>query len=137
MSRYTTADWFGAKALCKSFGLELATFETLTEAETFIQVAKENQFIKTNVHPHFLVDGMTLTPNSTTDWYWTKTGEKIPFPLPWREGEPNFAFDGTEYCISVFLQAPDNLGFNDVRCQIEERPYICQRMDYLIHVNSN
>jgi len=137
VSRYATADWFGAKALCKSFDLELATFETLIEAEKFIQVAKENQFIKTKIYPHVFVDGMTLTPNSATDWYWTRTGEKIPFTLPWKVGEPNFAFNGTEYCISVFLQAPDNLGFNDVRCQIEETRFICQRIDAFIPVRIN
>jgi len=136
VSRYTTADWFGAKALCKSFGLELATFETLTEAETFIQVAKENQFIKANIHPHVIVDGMTLTPRSITDWYWTRTGEKIHFTLPWRKNEPSFQGD-IEYCMSLFLHEAHDLGFNDIRCQNEALPYICQRMDYLIPVRTN
>jgi len=136
VSRYAIADWYGAKALCKSFGLELATFETRTEADTFIQIAKENQFIKTNAHPYVIIDGMTLTPRSTTDWYWTRTGERIYFTLPWRVGEPNFA-DGVEYCMSLILQEQFNIGFNDFRCQNIGDPFICQRIDYFIPVRMN
>jgi hypothetical protein len=136
MSRYDTADWFGAKALCKSFGLELATFETLTEAETFIQMAKEFYLIKGNAHPYVIIDGMTLTPLSTTDWYWTRTGEKIPFTIPWREGEPNFMND-IEYCMALILQEQFSIGFIDFPCQTYEHPFICQRIDYLIPVRMN
>jgi len=82
VSRYAKDDWFGAKAICKSFGLELATFETLTEAETFLNVAYENDFIKSLALKHFYVDGMTLTPHSTTDWYWTRNGKQIAFTIP-------------------------------------------------------
>ena len=116
--------------------MELATFETLNEAETFLNVAYENAFIKAYHLSHFYIDGMTLTPNSTTDWYWTKNGEKISFSIPWQPDEPNFD-SNVEYCLSVWIQDIKVIGFNDGQCQNIEWPFICQRIDYFVAVNFN
>ena len=65
--KYAGLNWFNAKATCISFGLDLASFETLPEAQAFIKMAIENDFIKSNGITHLIIDGMANTPKSTTD----------------------------------------------------------------------
>ena len=77
---------------------------------------------------------MTLTPRSPTDWYWTKNGEKISFPIPWQPDEPNFDYN-EEFCLSVWIQNVRVIGFNDGRCLSSLWPYICQRIDYFVAGN--
>jgi len=79
---------------------------------------------------------MTLTPRSPTDWYWTRNGEKIAFTIPWQPGEPNFEND-LEYCLSVWIQDVEIIGFNDANCQNQTWPFVCQRFDYFIPVRMN
>ncbi|CAG9807027.1 unnamed protein product [Chironomus riparius] len=135
-SKYLRTDWFGAKVNCKAFNLELATFETLTEAQTFLNMAWNHNFIMSHNLTFFLIDGMTLTPKSTTDWYWTKNGEKISFKIPWQPDEPNFEFE-EEHCLSVWIQDVKAIGFNDCKCQKLTWPFICQRIDYYIPIRAN
>jgi hypothetical protein len=135
-SRYAIANWFEAKAICKSFDLELASFETLAEANFFLNLCYDNDFIQSYGLTHIHIDGMTQTPNSTTEWYWTNSGKKISFSIPWHPGQPDFF--GDEYCFS-FMASPlaNVLGFNDMRCNDYIAPFVCQRIDFSIPVRLN
>ena len=123
-SRYAKSSWFKAKSICKSFDLELVSFETLNEAQVFLDICKNNEFIKSLGSPYIHVDGMTQTPHSPTEWYWTNSGRKVSFRIPWQNGQPDF--DGDEYCLSVVA----NEGFNDLPCETYIGSFICQRLDY-------
>lgn len=77
-----------------------------------------------------LVDGLTLTLKSTTDWYWTDNGEKIPFEIPFITGEPNNYQNLNKNCLALedtFLP----YRFFDFPCikstNILEFPPLCQK----------
>ncbi|CAG9807028.1 unnamed protein product [Chironomus riparius] len=136
VSRYAKTTWMNAKTYCKSFDLDLVSFETLTEVYNFIDMAKENSFVKSLGGVHMLVDGMTPTPNTTTEWYWTNTGTKVSFTLPWQEGEPNFLNNG-EYCLALSAHEVSTLGFNDFPCDVGLSPFVCQRADFYVPLRAN
>ena len=136
MSKYLRTNWLKAKSICKSFDLELASFETLAEAENFINIAKNHPFVISYGGNHMLVDGMTDTPNTKTEWFWTKTGTKVSYSLPWQKGEPNFLNEG-EYCLAISAHEPSTLGFNDIPCQLGLIAFVCQRIDYFVPVRIN
>jgi len=96
-----------------------------------------NAFIQSYGTTHIHIDGMTLTPRSTTDWHWTNSGNRISFPIPWQPGQPDF-HKNNEYCFS-FIAGQDFFaqGFNDIECKDYIAPFVCQRLDSFIPVRTN
>lgn len=134
MSRYLKADWGQAKAICKTFDLELASFETITEAHTFLHMCEKSSLIPSE-KVFYLTDGMTVTPRSSNkdNWYWTNSGKKISYDLPWTGVQPDF-YRGIEYCLSIGrVKGNDTLGFNDYTCVSGVIHFICQKVDFYIH----
>lgn len=129
MSRYALADWYQGKIICKSFGLELVSLETLTEAEYFYNLCHNNDVTVGWI----FIDGMTLTPKSSTDWYWTNSGKKISYPIPWFPGQPD-NYNEDEQCLTI---SHTNFLFNDQVCQNYPSLFVCQRIDYFISRSSN
>lgn len=124
--------WGEARAICKSFDFELTTLETLSEAKAFLSMADNNSYFKSFAGVYFIIDGTTLTPKSTTDWYWTQSGKKIQFPIPWGTGQPDFS-NNLEFCFSFGRRsASENFGFNDLRCFETIYQFVCQRIDMVI-----
>jgi len=76
----------------------------------------------------FHMDGMTNTPLSIDNWYWTNTGKKISFTILWAEGEPNSPY---ESCLS-FKTPSTGIGINDTTCQYAVIPFVCQRIDFYV-----
>lgn len=125
--------WGEARAICKSFGFELTTFETLLEARTFFSMADNHSYFRIFDRVFFIIDGTTLTGKSTTDWYWTQTGKKIQFPIPWGRTQPDFG-GNFEYCGSFGrLTGADKFGFNDLKCFENLYQFVCQRVDFFMH----
>lgn len=123
--------WGEARAICKSFDLELATFETLSEAAKFLSMADNHSIFKSFAGVYFLIDGTTLSPASSTDWYWSKSGKKIQFPISWLSGQPDNG-NISEYCFSFGRRnATEKFGFNDLRCFEVIYHFVCQKMDFV------
>ena len=123
------ASWGESKSICKAFGLELVTLETLKEANYFLEIAENSETKKLAIPFWIFIDGMTLTPKSTTDWYWTESGEKISFSIRWASDQPD-NWRGNEKCFSIGKRYPnDKFGFNDHACSNVNLPFICQRID--------
>lgn len=105
-------------------------FETRNEARAVMTMAENNSILKKMTSIWLYVDAVTLTPKSTTDWYWTKTGKKISFPMDWIPGAPG-SLEQLCLCISKpSLNA--NFGFNDIECSDFQRNIICQRNEFYI-----
>jgi len=138
--RELKADWAQSKVLCKAFDLELATFETLTEALTFLSIIENNSHIAVLPTPkYFYIDGYTTSGPSKTDWYWTRNGNKIMYPIPWAPYEPTYG-DYNEHCLSIGKNRLDlDWGFNDIHCQNQEKNFIfiCQRIDFYLPIRVN
>jgi hypothetical protein len=113
------APWLESRAICRSYDLELTTIETLLEAQTVINLSKISGF-------GGFIDGMTLTLKSPTDWYWTKSGKKLSFALPWRSGEPNNYNNVNEACLVL-----SGTGFNDAPCS-NIYSFLCQKIDLMV-----
>ena len=119
-SKLFKVNWVEAKAICKAFDLELATFETSEEAKNFLNITANFE------HHYVLVDGIALTQESPTDWYWTNSGKKIPYDIEWADGEPNY-YEAEERCLSIGIgNKKKYLGFNDYQCWSDTIPFICE-----------
>jgi len=79
---------------------------------------------------------MTPSGNTSIDWYWTNTGTKVSYSIPWQNGGPDF-FNGIEYCLSFTGNEPSHVGFNDHPCFGLLTPFVCQRIDYFVPARAN
>ena len=128
-----TAPFGESRAICRSYGLELVTLATLNETRAFLNMADNCKNLR---DLEILVDGASPSSNLATDWYWTKTGEKITFPIPWYTGQPN-GFNNVQFCLSIYKEnASKYFGFNDASCT---NPFLfaCQRNELYIPKNSD
>lgn len=77
-------------------------------------------------------DAITLSSiASTTDWYWTRTGKKLSFPIDWYPGNPNGNND-EQGCMCIG-RATLSLTFkyNDCYCYgVYKIP--CQRTEFFL-----
>lgn len=82
-----------------------------------------------------MTDGMAVTPRLTNkdNWFWTNSGKKVSYDLPWTGTQPDFA-RGTEYCLTIGrVGGNDTLGFNDYTCVNGIIHFICQNVDFYVH----
>jgi len=124
-----------AKAICKAYNLELVTFETITEALMVMNMCENNQFIQSVSNPTrfwILVDGMTTAAPSSTEWFWTNTGKKVSFVIPWAPNQPDF-YNNEEFCLAIGkdLTTP-SYRFGDYPCINIGSPFLCSRLDYML-----
>ena len=126
--RYLKATWIEAKTICKAYDLELASFKTFEEANAVMDMIRNNaQLGSIDSHLWVFIDGIALTPRSTTDWYWTGTGEKTDFAMSWLPGQPDTA-GNAEYYLSIGRFKKDGtLGFNDIPGRDHLNKFLCQK----------
>lgn len=109
LPRYMKLTWPAVRSVCKSYGMDIGTFDTLDELNAFISMGR-NHVPKLGGSYH--VGAVTLTPKSPNDWFWVTTGEKINYQLPWASGQPD-THRGVQYCLRIIL--PDYT-FDDFDC---------------------
>ena len=109
--------------------MELATFETRDEALNFINFLEEHEYFKASLRL-INVDGITDSQGSPTEWYWTNSGEKIPYSIPWAAGQPD-NFYNNEPVLSVGrISMNDSIGFNDAPANYAAR-FACQKTELI------
>ncbi|KAG5675478.1 hypothetical protein PVAND_005379 [Polypedilum vanderplanki] len=129
--RYFISNWINARIICQNYGLELATFSTLEEFNAVPEMFYE--FVNSLITPsNIYVNGMTLTPKSSDDWYWVNPQQKIGWSLPWCSGEPNNFEDKGEWCLSVSRNSDGTLCFNDMPCSVIESSFLCQKTEVFV-----
>lgn len=122
--------WGEARAICKSYGLELMTLETLQEANLFLTMADNHSYFRTVNGICSSIDATTLTSKSPTDWYWSQTGKKVSFQIPWFPGEPGGA---PEFCLGICRASSTiKFGYHDIPCDTWVYRFVCQRFDIFI-----
>jgi len=132
LTRWFGDSWSRAKSFCASFNLQLATLETLEEARRLLYLADSNPFFKIyTTSSSFYIDGMTSTLKSTTEWFWTDSGNKFSFPIPWLPGQPDNA-NGDERCFGFRRTThSQNYGYSDFTCTAVPH-FVCQRIDLFL-----
>jgi hypothetical protein len=112
--------------------LELLTLETNAEAEVYLNLLDTNVFLRSQVNAWILVDGFVMTPGSRTDWYWTKTGKKISFPIRWLVNYPT-----KRSCLALYKPSiNDRFYFYDDSCTYAATA-ACQKTDILTPQSEN
>ncbi|CAG9805264.1 unnamed protein product [Chironomus riparius] len=96
LSRNVWLTWAEALSFCKSYNLEFLTLDAPEEAEAYFNLVDTNAFFKTQSTAWFYVDAFAMTLNSRTDWYWSTTGQKVSFPIPWHPNHPRH-----QYCLCL------------------------------------
>lgn len=130
-TRHFKASWVEARSFCHSYGLEFLSLDTLEEARTLQSFSDNNSNLRTSTSVWLYIDGVSMSVNSLTDWYWTKSGDKISYTIPWHPGTPNNAASN-EYCLT-FGKASINqkFGFDDAKC--DSSTFVaCQRVDFFV-----
>ena len=117
--RFFRIGWLSAQLFCKSYEMELASFENIEEVNKVFDLLNADSHSMTT--GYVLVDGITLTPGSH-DWYWTQNGRKISFSIPW---EPKNPSGGNEQCLGM---AKNEKNFNDIDCKSHESTFLCQKV---------
>ena len=112
------------RAICRSFGMDTVSLDTVDEQNTFLNICNKNRAILDSSMT--LIGGYTRTPRSTNDWYWVNSGNRVNYTLKFSQGQPDFAYD-REYCLSVW--GKPSVSFNDVGCgPPENRKFFCQKI---------
>jgi hypothetical protein len=114
--------WHEAKMLCKSYGLELVSFDSAEEMTNFTET--ENIFTT-----YVYIDGIKkMTGNTTFEWYWAGTGEQLKFSPRYDYREPNGG--AGERCM-CFIKRSNETFFHDVDC-VNGIPaqFICQSREF-------
>jgi len=125
--RYITATWIEAKAICHSYDMELASFKTLTEANAIITLVDMNADLGPRDNLWIFIDGVTLAARSPTEWYWSGTGEKIDFAMPWLPTQPD-TNGGIEWFLSIGKHKKEQrTGFNDIPGNNFVNTFLCQK----------
>jgi hypothetical protein len=102
--------------------------ETLEEARAVTCMIDNESTLKQLNSTWLWIDGVTLTDKSKTDWYWTKTGKKISFPIDWYPGQPS----GNQFCLCIGKSTINSkCGFNDGICSGSFQ-FICQRTEFFL-----
>jgi hypothetical protein len=94
--------------------MEFARFESFAEFQYVSHKLREKESI---IFKYLLVDGMTTSIKSKTEWFYTVNGQKISFDIPWEKGEPNDLNNG-EYCMMLAESGESYLPyrFGDISC---------------------
>jgi Lectin C-type domain len=123
--RYTTATWYDAQAISKSWGTELAALKSSTEASTLSNILN----LRSNLLPSvvYYIGGYSNTPKTSTEWYWTDDDTRANYVLPWKVGEPNFA-NNNEYCL-VLDPLTNYAQMNDDNCN-KQYAFVSQKIIY-------
>lgn len=103
--------------------------ETLEEARALTCMMDNDSTLKQLNSTWLWIDGITLTEKSTTDWYWTKTGKKISFPIDWYPGQPT---GNGQFCLAVGKATINaKFAFNDGTCSGSLK-FVCQRIEFFL-----
>jgi hypothetical protein len=101
--------------------------ETLQEARGFLSMTENESNIKILNEIWLWVDAVTLSDKSTSDWYWTKSGKKISFPIDWSPGNPG---GNGQFCLVAGKPTiHTKFAFNDGNCGSSFK-FVCQRIDF-------
>ncbi|CAG9798113.1 unnamed protein product [Chironomus riparius] len=125
--RYISATWIEAKAICQTYGMELASFKTLAEANAVITLVEMNADLKNRDNLWIFINGVALAAQSKTEWYWTDSGQKIDFVIPWLINQPD-TNGGTEWFLSIGKHNKEQrTAFNDIPGNNFVGIFLCQR----------
>ncbi|CAO1420784.1 unnamed protein product [Diamesa tonsa] len=110
VSKTEKASWAKSHDICKSIGMELATFDLPNEAEQLLVNYRLYSTKKTNVWVGYTDE------NHEGVWISNK-GKLMHENISFHDGEPN-NYDGVEHCLAIALYSNNQYKYNDIHCSL-------------------
>lgn len=119
-----------ARAICRAYDMDLAMIQSLSEFNSVSDMCKVNDnFLENNL----IIDGMSPYSKSKTEWFFTRTGEKMAFSIPWGTGNPDDL--GFERCIA--LGPKGSYLANDIPCVSLQSSFLCEKNEFFSYITNN
>lgn len=106
------------RAICRSYDMDLAAFETREESDFFIKNVNQ---LRLSGETRIFVGGMTSIGKNSSAFYWLPTDTPINYQLDWQQYQP----DG-DYELCLELRRTPDYQFNDISCDDEIR-FACEK----------
>lgn len=110
----TPANWMSAFEICRSYGMELLTLETLAENKELLSLGSR-----------FCLKSVWIAASDRGrrfEFVWTNTGLRVTNAL-WSKGQPE-DYLGIERCVAYQFEEP-NVGWKVASCN-NTVPYFCE-----------
>ena len=108
--------------MCVGTHMEPLQLNSKAEETHFFDLIQNNPKVPENL---FHIGGLLVNDQ----WKWKSDSKNIYSNMKWAPGEPNNAFGG-ENCLCIWkYNNIESTGFNDVRCDNDQRYFFCQISD--------
>lgn len=117
-------NWMESRSFCKTYGMDLTSFDTSYEFSNFVrQAMKSAHYFDKWTH----IGGISKTVGKQRDWYWINSNRKVIYPMAFASGQPN-NFLGRQNCLGISKEEK-TFEFQDIDCwgKFEEK-FICQKI---------
>lgn len=117
-------NWMDSRSYCKTYDMELVTFDTSYEFSVFVKIAMRNVHY---FHKWTHIGGVSKFVGKNREWFWVNGSRKINFPLQFAAGQPN-NYLGRQNCLGISKEEK-TFEFQDIDChgRFEEK-FICQKI---------
>lgn len=110
-SSHFTEIWSNARSVCKHYGFDLMSLDTVAEMNNFTTIYSTKKSMFTN---WVITGGVESIRNNVSSYVWITTGKPFSFPITWTTGNPDNS-GGVEWCLS-FDWRPNTVKYNDFNC---------------------
>lgn len=113
-----------SRSYCKTYDMELVTFDTSYEFSQFVKMAMKNAYYF-DKWTH--VGGISKFNGKDREWFWVNGSRRINFPIQFAVGQPN-NYLGRQNCLGISREEK-TFEFQDIDChgRFEEK-FICQKL---------
>lgn len=118
------ASWMEARSYCKTYDMDLASFDTSYEFSNFVKLAMKSSFYFDRwTH----VGGISKTSGKHREWFWVGKNAKVSYQMQFATGQPN-NYLGRQNCLGISKEEK-TFEFQDIDChgRFEEK-FICQKI---------
>ena len=120
------ANWMDSRSFCKTYDMDLASFDTSYEFSNFVKHAmKSVSMFDKWTH----IGGISKVVGKNREWYWINGNKRISYPMVFATGQPN-NYLGRQNCLGISKEEK-TFEFQDIDChgRFEEK-FLCQKICY-------
>lgn len=117
-------NWMDSRSFCKTYDMDLASFDTNYEFTSFVKHAmKHSYYFDKWTH----IGGVSKFVGKHREWYWVGSNAKVSYNMIFAPGQPN-NYLGRQNCLGISKEEK-TFEFQDIDChgRFEEK-FICQRI---------
>jgi hypothetical protein len=121
------ANWINSRSYCKTYDMDLASFDTNYEFTNFAKFAWNSSSFYFDRWTHVGGISKLIAQGKHREWYWVASNKKVSYSMTFAAGQPN-NFLGKQNCLGISKEE-DTFEFQDIDChgRFEEK-FICQKI---------